>query len=340
MIVHICCSVDSWYFLTRLSEKYPNEALVGFFYNPNICPQSEYLSRMIDAKRCCDRLNIAFLEGEYDIDGFAAAARGLEDEPERGARCAACFDMRLERTAKEAARLGEKRFSSTLLISPKKDLGQLKAAARKIADKYGLEFVFEDFRKGGGTQAAFALAREKEAYFQNYCGCAWGLARQRAAQGRIAAELICPIDGSRSAADLRLEALNLRARLEKGGEKAALYRTKIMEWRLLSAVLIGENGSSIACDVAPYSARLKTKSRLIGVAKGIARFEKAAGFVVERSIANGADARGVLGLGKTDVTPIFVTRELPSGIVTGAIESVFCEAESLTASAVSNEEKF
>ncbi|MDR2638999.1 MAG: epoxyqueuosine reductase QueH, partial [Helicobacteraceae bacterium] len=199
MIVHICCSVDSWYFLTWIKEKYAGEAIAGFFYNPNICPRSEYLARLIDAKRCCDRLNIDFFEGEYDIDGFTFAAKGLEDEPEKGGRCAACFDLRLARTAKEAARLGEKRFTTTLLMSPKKDLAQLKTAAQTIADRYDLEFVFEDFRKNGGTQAAFALAREKEAYFQNYCGCAWGLIKQRAAQGKIAAELICPIDGAKTA---------------------------------------------------------------------------------------------------------------------------------------------
>ncbi|MDR2151551.1 MAG: epoxyqueuosine reductase QueH [Helicobacteraceae bacterium] len=324
MIVHICCSVDSWYFLTRLKEKYPFERLIGFFYNPNICPRSEYLSRMIDAKRCCDRLGIDFLEGEYDMDAFAKAARGLENEPEKGARCATCFEMRLERTAKEAARLGEKRFTTTLLMSPKKDLRQLEVVSKEIARARDLKFVFEDFRKGGGTQAAFALAREKDAYFQNYCGCAWGLIKQRDAQGKIAVELICSIDGAKNAAtaaDLRLKAICERARRENEGEKTRLYKTKIMEWRLLSGGLT-YGQTPIACDIAPYSASLAIKSRLVGVGKGVARFEKAAGFVVARSVADSANVRAVLratlglggdsdsGLGNVDITPIFVVDDL------------------------------
>jgi predicted adenine nucleotide alpha hydrolase (AANH) superfamily ATPase len=321
--------VDSWYFLAKLREKRPSEMITGFFYNPNICPRNEYMSRLIDAKRRCDRLKIAFIEGEYDTDSFLLAARGLENEPEKGARCARCFDLRLERTAREGTRLGEKSFSSTLLISPKKDLIQLKAAAQRIAKRYDLEFVFEDFRKNGGTQAAFALAREKEAYFQNYCGCAWALIKQRAAQGRFAAELICPIDGAKTACDLRLEAISERARRENAGETARLYKTKIMEWRLLSGSLIDEGGSPIACDIAPYSASANVKTRLIALSEYAARFEKSAGFVTRRSFADKNDAREALGLSARDITPIFVVEDLPKGVVVASIESALYQEDAL-----------
>lgn len=328
MIVHICCSVDSWYFLTKMREKYPNESITGFFYNPNICPQSEYLARMIDAKRCCDRLKIEFAQGEYDDLRFIAAARGLENEPEKGKRCASCFDLRLDKTAQEAASRGEKRFTTTLLISPKKDLAQLRTAAQTIAARYDLEFVFEDFRKGGGTQEAFALAREKEAYFQNYCGCAWALIKQRG----FATELICAIGGvsGKTAGELRLEALKERSRLENEGQNASLFKRKKVMWSLLSASLSFEKGGErtrIVCDAAPYSASLKTRSRLIFVQKGIARFEKTAGFVVERAIAKPENARAVLGLGDWDITPIFIVEKLLDGVAKAAIESVFSEEE-------------
>ena len=38
-------------------------------------------------------------DGDYEIDDWFDRARGLENEPERGARCSACFDMRFEKTA-------------------------------------------------------------------------------------------------------------------------------------------------------------------------------------------------------------------------------------------------
>ena len=53
MLVHKCCSVDSHYFLQRLQEEYPNEELVGFFYDPNIHPYSEYKLRLYDVKFSC-----------------------------------------------------------------------------------------------------------------------------------------------------------------------------------------------------------------------------------------------------------------------------------------------
>ena len=50
MLVHICCSVDSHYFLKKLQEEYPGEKLVGFFYDPNIHPYSEYYLGLLDVR--------------------------------------------------------------------------------------------------------------------------------------------------------------------------------------------------------------------------------------------------------------------------------------------------
>jgi len=47
MLVHICCSVDSHFFLKKLQLAYPHEVLIGFFYDPNIHPFSEYSLRLL-----------------------------------------------------------------------------------------------------------------------------------------------------------------------------------------------------------------------------------------------------------------------------------------------------
>jgi len=67
-----------------LRSDYQDEKLVGFFYDPNIHPYSEYRLRLLDVQRSCDILGIELIEGEYDIDGWMRAVKGLEMEPEKG----------------------------------------------------------------------------------------------------------------------------------------------------------------------------------------------------------------------------------------------------------------
>ena len=97
MLVHICCSVDSHYFLSELKKKYPDEDFVGFFYNPNIHPKSEYDLRLSDVQRSCDMLGIRLIEGAYNDRHWFVGVRGMENEPEKGERCLKCFDIRLDR---------------------------------------------------------------------------------------------------------------------------------------------------------------------------------------------------------------------------------------------------
>ena len=121
MLVHICCSVDSHYFLSELRKIYPQHEMVGYFYNPNIHPKSEYDLRLLDVERSCKMLNIPLLEGEYEIKKWFVDIKGLENEPEKGERCVKCFDMRLEKTAQVAHKMNIKSFTSTLLSSPLKE---------------------------------------------------------------------------------------------------------------------------------------------------------------------------------------------------------------------------
>ena len=128
MLVHICCSVDSHYFLQRLRADRPYERLVGYFYDPNIHPYSEFLMRFRDVKRSCEKLGVELICGEYEYEAWLKGAKGLENEPEKGKRCAYCFDFRVGNSAKKALELGEKSITTTLLMSPKKDFSQLKSA--------------------------------------------------------------------------------------------------------------------------------------------------------------------------------------------------------------------
>jgi predicted adenine nucleotide alpha hydrolase (AANH) superfamily ATPase len=42
---------------------------------------------------------VKLIDGEYNYEEFLDIAKGLEHEPEGGARCFACYRLRLEKTA-------------------------------------------------------------------------------------------------------------------------------------------------------------------------------------------------------------------------------------------------
>ena len=195
MLVHICCSVDSHYFLQRLRADRPHERLIGYFYDPNIHPYSEFLMRFRDVKRSCEKLGVELICGEYEYEAWLEGAKGLENEPEKGKRCAYCFDFRVGNSAQKARELGEKSITTTLLMSPKKDFSQLESALNKAAGEYGLEAFAVDYRAGGGTNAQFELAKKDKLYHQNYCGCIFGLSKQREAQKLPLSELMSEVSG-------------------------------------------------------------------------------------------------------------------------------------------------
>ncbi len=179
LLVHICCAPDALYFLERLREDYPDYELIGFFYDPNIHPYEEYLLRLEETKRACQKLGIELIEGEYNVEDWLIKVKGLEKEPERGQRCSICFDFRLERSARLAHELGCEGMTTTLLMSPKKKFEQLKESGEKVTKPYGIDFLAVNYRKGGGTQEMFRLTRENQIYQQDYCGCVHGLVNQK-----------------------------------------------------------------------------------------------------------------------------------------------------------------
>ncbi|TKX28488.1 diacylglucosamine hydrolase like protein [Campylobacter sp. MIT 12-5580] len=236
MLVHICCSVDSHYFMSELQKAYPDEKLIGFFYDPNIHPYSEYELRFLDVKRSCDKLGIKLFKGEYDYEAWLKAVKGYEDEPEKGARCEICFDKRMQESVKFAVKIGEKKLTTTLLTSPKKDLVQLQNALQKQCSPFGIEFLAPDFRKNGGTQRQFELAKNEMLYHQNYCGCLYGLSKQKENKPFID-ELMSPITKQVLPASIeaRIKLYKKVQSLEKKGVKFKLEREKFLNYRLLKA---------------------------------------------------------------------------------------------------------
>jgi len=232
MLVHICCSVDSHYFLQRLQKEYPKEKLVGFFYDPNIHPYSEYRLRLQDVQYSCDKLGIELLEGEYDLENWLLLTKGLENEPEKGDRCTVCFDNRLEVSVQKALELGHNKFTTTLLISPKKSQDKLEKIGSELAQKYNCEFVFKDYRSGNGVELQGKEVKQNNLYRQNYCGCLYGLNAQREHQEKLADELMQPIGKQ-----IQPESIEERLALYEQRDSIENYeiiKQRFLNYRLLS----------------------------------------------------------------------------------------------------------
>ncbi|GLR00038.1 hypothetical protein GCM10007863_44570 [Dyella mobilis] len=159
-----------------------------FFYNPNIHPLKEYLLRKDENIRFAEKHGVPFIDADYDTDNWFARAKGMENEPERGIRCTACFDMRFERTALYAHEHGFPIITSSLGISRWKDVAQINDCGHRAATPYdGLVYWDYNWRKGGGSQRMIEISKRERFYQQEYCGCVYSLRdsnRHRRDQGR------------------------------------------------------------------------------------------------------------------------------------------------------------
>jgi predicted adenine nucleotide alpha hydrolase (AANH) superfamily ATPase len=147
-----------------------------FFYNPNIHPEREYRLRKDENVRFAQKHGVPFVDADYDTDNWFARAKGLEWEPERGARCTMCFDMRFERTALYAHEHGFPVITSSLGISRWKNMAQINDCGVRAAGRYdGLSYWDYNWRKGGGAARMIEISKREEFYQQEYCGCVYSL---------------------------------------------------------------------------------------------------------------------------------------------------------------------
>ncbi|MDA8390646.1 MAG: epoxyqueuosine reductase QueH [Gammaproteobacteria bacterium] len=185
LLLHSCCAPCSADIMSELARSGIEYTLL--FYNPNIQPAHEYALRKDENKRYADKLRVPFVDLDYDSDNWFARVRGLEDAPERGARCTVCFDMRFERSALYAVEQGFPVFTSSLGISRWKDMNQINGCGERAAARHeGLVYWTLNWRKGGGSQRMIEIAKAERFYQQEYCGCVYSLRdtnRQRQQKG-------------------------------------------------------------------------------------------------------------------------------------------------------------
>ncbi len=174
VLMHICCGPCSLFCIDEFRRQFPEARLHGLFANPNIHPYDEFARRAESTAKAAEykEIDVDFLpyfdrlawERFTRSDGAPQTQGEPDDE-----RCRMCYVRRMEITAEYAASHGFDGFTSTLFVSPYQDHELLRKVCEETAAKYGVRFVYIDFRPGfrQGQQEA----REIGLYRQKYCGC-------------------------------------------------------------------------------------------------------------------------------------------------------------------------
>ena len=184
ILLHSCCAPCSSACIERLCDRCD---VTVYYYNPNIGEEAEYLKRKEEQIRLIGRYNaekkgryeIKILDADYDPESFTSMAKGLEDCPERGARCHKCYELRLRRTALAALDAGGfDYFATTLTLSPLKDSAAINAIGLRLEEETGMKYLPTDFKKRNGYLRSIELSDEYDLYRQNYCGCIYSKRNQ------------------------------------------------------------------------------------------------------------------------------------------------------------------
>lgn len=174
LLLHCCCGPCSTAVIERLSGDYE---ITLFYYNPNIEPVSELEKRAEELEKVARYFNIPVIIDNSVID-FQQYAKGMEHMKEGDIRCEVCFDIRLSKTAEFAKNNGFDAFCTTLTVSPYKNAEKINNIGNKIAKKYQIEFLTEDFKKKNGYLRSIILSKELGLYRQNYCGCKYSFRQE------------------------------------------------------------------------------------------------------------------------------------------------------------------
>jgi predicted adenine nucleotide alpha hydrolase (AANH) superfamily ATPase len=175
LLLHCCCAPCAVSCVTSLRGEGIEPELL--WYNPNIHPFTEYSSRLecLAEFAANGKLKLQTID-EYGLRLFLREVfpviRDEELPAERDGvtrRCEICYRLRLEKAASFAAQEGFQSFTTSLLISPYQDHEAVRRVGEFMAAKYGVDFLYRDFRPlfREGQKEARALGF----YMQKYCGC-------------------------------------------------------------------------------------------------------------------------------------------------------------------------
>jgi len=172
VILHSWSNTCSSHVITLLTNSH---YITIMYYNPNIDPSEEYLKRKEEEirfiKEYPNKNKLTIMDCDHENNRFHDTIRGLEKEPEGGARCSKCYYLRLDKTAQLASENKFDYFATTLTVSPLKDSNKLNSIGEHLSKIYNIKYLYSDFKKKEGYKHSISLAKEYNLYRQDYCGC-------------------------------------------------------------------------------------------------------------------------------------------------------------------------
>ncbi len=163
ILLHICCGPCATYPVPELRSQ--GYEVMGYFYNPNIHPYSEYIKRREALQQYASEVDLKVI---YDEDyNPVEYFHGITYRENR--RCLFCYRMRLEKAAHIARKGKFDVFTSTLLVSKFQKHELIREIGEETGEKYGVPFLYQDFRAGFKTTGE--RSRAMGLYRQQYCGC-------------------------------------------------------------------------------------------------------------------------------------------------------------------------
>ena len=170
ILVHCCCGPCATSSIQRLIDEGYEPVLC--YGNSNIWPQKENEIRYENLLKVAAYFGgLQVIRQPYDHESWLEFVKGLEKEPEGGARCTRCFEFNLRAAHDEAKRLGIEYFTTTLTVSRFKNSARIFEVGSAFE---GFEKI--DFKKKDGFAKSCAMAAELGLYRQQYCGCEFSVA--------------------------------------------------------------------------------------------------------------------------------------------------------------------
>ena len=209
--LHTCCGPCSSSCVPRLKEL--GHDVVMFFANSNIDSKQEFMRRLVEAQKVADAEGVKLVALKYDHEEWLReVAAGLENEPERGERCAKCFRYSLGKTMQFAKEMGIGAFTTTLTVSPHKDTKVIFREAGLLPYEPGApKFLEENFKKHDGFAKSMARSTELGLYRQKFCGCEFSIRPPKPKKPRVPKPATAP-EGATADAEAEAASPDLLAR--------------------------------------------------------------------------------------------------------------------------------
>jgi len=162
LLLHACCADCILKFVDSIKrENTEIKEIVAYFYNPNIHPRSEYLSRLKAIQKVAEENKMELVVADWSPKEY------FEKIKDRKNRCEKCWELRLGKTFEYAKDKKFDKVSSTLITSHYQNSENIKEIAKRLEDKYKIKFLVPKKISKDLKTSGF--------YKQNYCGCAYSL---------------------------------------------------------------------------------------------------------------------------------------------------------------------